>query len=597
MDIRSVSWRLLAFLFLAMAGYAARGADAPREITDGEKALAIRFADLTQSLVRSGTPDENQFRRVAALLAAARQCDPEEPRYARLHADVLIQLHDADGAIDALGAVRRLRPEDRIAQIETIDMFLARMQTADARLAYLQDLVVRDAVPREVRSHVALRIAALQEEKSRHNDAMEAIDLAIKLNPLNFTALQIKFSLIWDAVTQNAAAPNPVPRVTMLVALVRANPARPDVLHLLGRHFAAAGMSNESLIWFTHAVNVASQARAGLTLEMMIDFATASFFCDRLDQAQQAFDQILKFNPADYPSLISRSMIELRRDKPESARDFRIQARNSLINQLNAVRNQMGIQGATTRPIDQGEVFMPEIGSDTDAYRKQDKPRLKGAYLRAAVDLAWFQVFYNDQPDEAQRLMRHAESLMDAKEQAAVTDLPVIAGWVYLKQGKIDEARVKFSAVADREPMAALGLIKCYGPAEKDKARTEAQKLVNANPAGVQGAVILDKLREFGVRAQPSENAPAMTAAKNTLPQNWMDVLDDKRTASFYAIRGQPLRISSPFGEPLIAQVVIQNTSDVDLSVGPDGLIKPGVWFDAVVGGIFQQNIPAVAVE
>ena len=593
MDMRSVLLRSFVCLFLMVAA-TAPAADAPREITEGEKALAVRFADLTQPLLRNGTPDENQFRRVAALLAAARRCDPDEPRYARLHADVLMQLHDADGAIEALGAVRRLRPEDRIAQIETIDMFLARMQTADARLAYLKDLVVREAVPREIRSHVALRIAALQEEKSRHNDALEAIDLSIKLNPLNFSALQIKFSMAWAAVKQDAAAANPVPRVAMLVSLVRANPGEPAVLHLLGRHLAAAGMAKDSLDWFTHAINAAQQSRAGLTLEMMIDFATASLLYDRLDQSQQAFDQILKFNPADYPSLIARSLIELRRDKPEDAQGFRVLARSSLINRLNTVRMQMGIPGATTRPIDM-EIFMPEIGSDTNAYRKQTNPEIKAAYLQAVADLAWFQVFFNDQPDEAQRLMRHVELLMDPKEQAAATFLPRMAGWVYLKQGKLDEAKVKFSAVADREPMAALGLIKCYGPAEKDKARAEAQKLANANPAGVPGAVILDRLREFGIRAQPSENAPAMIAALAALPPNWMNILQSP--AAFYAIRGQPLRISSPFGEPLIAQVVLQNISDVDLSVGADGLIKPGIWFDAQVGGIFQQNIPAVAYE
>lgn len=591
MDMRSVSLRSFVLLILATVGFTVPAAETRREITDGEKALAVRYTELTQLLARTGTPDENQFRRVAALLAAARQCEPDEPRYARLHADVLLQLHDTDGAIEALGAVRRLRPEDRIAQIETIDMFVSRMQTADARLAYLQDLVVREAVPKEIRSHVAIRIAALQEEKSRRKDALEAVDLAIKLNPLNFTALLIKFE-------NTAGTATPVQRVSMLASLVRANPAHPGVLNLLGRQLAAAGMAKESLDWFNYAIGVASQARSGLTADMMMDFATACFLSDRLDQAQQAFDQILKFNPVDYPSLIARSMIELRRDKPESARDFRIQARNSLINRLNTVRNELGIAGATTRPVDQGEIFMPELGGDTEAFRKQAKAELKTAYLQAAADLAWFQVFFNDQPDEAQRLMRHAESLMDAKEQAAATLLPRLAGWIYLKQGKIEEAKLKFSAVADREPMAALGLIKCYGPAEKDKARAEAQKLINANPAGIPGALMFDKLREFGVRAQPSENAAAMIAALSTLPggyERWMSVV--QTPAAFYAIRGLPLRISSPFGEPMIAQLVIQNISDVDLSVGADGLIKPGICFDAQVGGIFQQNIPAVAIE
>jgi tetratricopeptide (TPR) repeat protein len=373
---------------------------------------------------------------------------------------------------------------------------------------------------------------------------------------------------------------------------------------MLGRHLAAAGMTNDALTWFTSAVNVAIPSRS-LTAEMMVDYAAASFLADRLDQSQQAFDQLLKFNPSDYSSLMVRSLIELRRDKPLPAKEFRSQARNSLVNRLNTIRNAMGIQGAATRPIDQGDIRMPELGGDTEAYRKQasldeakrvpDALPLSAAYLHTVADLAWFQVFFNDQSDEAQRLMRHAESLLDPKEQAAATFLPRMAGWVFLKQGKFDEARVKLAAVADRDPMAALGLIKCYGAAEKDKARIEAQKLVNTKPDGIEGAVLLDRLREFGVRAQPTESAPAMVAALSTLPPNWMSVLENP--AAFYTIRGQPLRSPSQFGDPLIAQIVIQNISNVDLSVGSDGLIKPGVWFDAQIRGVFEQNIPAVAFE
>jgi tetratricopeptide (TPR) repeat protein len=540
---------------------------------------------MAQTLARTSALDEPQARRVAALLRAARLCDPGEVRYPRLEADLLLQLRADTQALEALAAVRRLAPGDLLAQIDTIDLHVRGMETVERKVEYLRQVIAREVVNAEVRSTAAVRLAGLLEEQGRRNEAAEALARAVALNPLNFTALAMQY----ERLPESAPVPQ---RVALLVAMIRANPAVPPALQQLGRYLASEGMVSESLTWFNHAVNVANQNRAGLTVEMLTDLATANILAEKYAPAQEALDRVLAADKGDYPALILRALLETRQGKAESAREFRTRARNTLVNRLNTLRNQMGAKDATTRPIDEGEIFLPNLRGDQELVDQIKNAQLRPAHLQALGDLAWFQVFLNERPAEAQSLMQTLDELLRPAERESATFLPRLAGWIALKQNRLDEAKVKLSAVAERDPLAMLGLIRCLPPAE---ARSQAQKLLDANGYGIPAVLLADNVRDLGIRHQPSERAGAMTAVLESLPKGWMNILT--RPADFYAMGGTPVRISVPFGEPMLAKFSIQNTSNVDLTVGADGVIRPGIWFDAQVGGIFQQSLPGVAFE
>jgi hypothetical protein len=80
-----------------------------------------------------------------------------------------------------------------------------------------------------------------------------------------------------------------------------------------------------------------------------------------------------------------------------------------------------------------------------------------------------------------------------------------------------------------------------------------------------------------------------------TFPKDWMDILD--QADKMYLIRGDPLKVSHNFGQPMMAKVVIQNVGKYDLSVGPDGVLKPDLWLDAQLRGIAAQNIQGAAYD
>ena len=58
------------------------------------------------------------------------------PASARLHADALLQLRDMNGAMEAINAFRRLRPDDRVAQVEAMQQLARDVPIASHVMAY-----------------------------------------------------------------------------------------------------------------------------------------------------------------------------------------------------------------------------------------------------------------------------------------------------------------------------------------------------------------------------------------------------------------------------------------------------------------------------
>src|SRR5258706_249192 len=171
-----------------------------------------------------------------------------------------------------------------------------------------------------------------------------------------------------------------------------------------------------------------------------------------------------------------------------------------------------------------------------------------------------------------------------------------LEGWLFLLQpNKIGEAKVKLSAAAETDPFAALGLVRVYDIEDKAKAKAEAAKLLAKYSSGMVAAMIFHDLRELGVKIVPKPEAAALSKALDKFPKDWMRMIDAPQ--QFYLIRGEPLKISSPYGEPLMVRVALQNTSAYDLTIGDDGLIKPGLWFDVQLTGLVQRPMTGVAFE
>ena len=60
-------------------------------------------------------------------------------------------------------------------------------------------------------------------------------------------------------------------------------------------------------------------------------------------------------------------------------------------------------------------------------------------------------------------------------------------------------------------------------------------------------------------------------------PKAWLHIIDQPQ--AFYGIHAEPVNVSRAYGDPLFAKLTINNLTDSDLTIGPDGVIKRGVVF------------------
>ena len=229
---------------------------------------------------------------------------------------------------------------------------------------------------------------------------------------------------------------------------------------------------------------------------------------------------------------------------------------SSISGQLN------GKTAATTQPNTQVDIA-GDIKKLTDA----NDPNFSSAYAAGLADLAWLEIYFNGKTADAQPYIAALRQLLSA-DSVTITRLE---GWSYLTDGKKDEAKVKLSAVADRDPLSGLGMIRIEtGEVPADRVNVAARRLLSENPNGLVGAMLIESLRDRVSMMPQSENAAEVHAELDKFPMEWLDFLDPQKVKLMYSIKAEPLKIAHAYGEPIIARITIMNTGNFDLTVARD---------------------------
>ena len=133
-------------------------------------------------------------------------------------------------------------------------------------------------------------------------------------------------------------------------------------------------------------------------------------------------------------------------------------------------------------PID--PVLFAGVGSH-GVYRSGDGARTwtsAGLADHVVTDLAWLEIYFAQSPAPSAQLIAALHELV-AEDDVRFARLE---GWALLVANKPDEAKVKLSAIAERDPLSAMGMIRIAAKDEsqKDAVKTSAQTLLNDNRAG-----------------------------------------------------------------------------------------------------------------
>ncbi|MDW8262936.1 MAG: HEAT repeat domain-containing protein, partial [Phycisphaerales bacterium] len=63
----------------------------------------------------------------------------------------------------------------------------------------------------------------------------------------------------------------------------------------------------------------------------------------------------------------------------------------------------------------------------------------------------------------------------------------------------------------------------------------------------------------------------------------WLDILE--KPSSFYSLTASAGKVPFGFGEPMIVTVVLKNNGPFDIALGPNGALRPDLWFDCSIKG------------
>lgn len=572
------------------------GAARAAEVDPATAALAERLEAQSQLILeRSNAPEAS--RAAIPLLKAANQLNPKEARYLRSLVDLHLAVGNSDEALADLTRLRALVPGDQLAQIQFVDLSAARLESADAKVDYLRRVAAATGVPRDVRSHALVQVARLQVEKGDQSAANEAVDSALQLNPVNLAALEM--------LDQRMAASGDKPgRMRSLVNLLRANVVQPNVLIAIGRELAAVGLIEEALFVYDRAISLSFRIRA-IDPADLLDYASLLLVGQQPAAAERWVATLLQQGPSDPGANFLAVLIRRANGTPESREAAIARTREVLTVRLAALSQTLAT-GAAPESLPT-TATMPDVLADVARLQAGAMPELNGPYLDTLADLAWLAVFLEGKPADP-TLYRGIEQLGGEQNPIAAR----IAGWNFLLEGKKDEAKQKLSAVADTDPLAAVGLLRLREGSGDAALAADARKLIIGVPNGVVGAMVHQAVRPLAGEGQVlAEQAAAVRAELDKFPRKLLDLIPVRdpmemtpeergRTVAaaeaFYVLKVEPVRVGHDFGDAMLMRLSLTNKSDLPLSIGPGGLIRAEVVFEASARSVMQQSFPVAAI-
>jgi hypothetical protein len=583
-----------AFLFVPRAG--AQNWNAPAPDDDGTAALAEQFAAFAHQALRTPQVPAAAWQESVVLYRAAVALNPNEPRFIHSLADTYLHMGDGPNALKALQAYKALldnnQKDDQVAQVQIIDLYLADMQGADAKLKYLHQILNSAALAPEIRSEAAVRAAGLLVAKAQNPQAIKMLDTALTLNHVNLAAMRAKFQL--------THGPTPdLESVMQLMNMLHASPADPALASTIAQQMSQLGLVDQSMSWYNFSMGLYKSVNIQPDTQFVRGASSELLISGNVEDAAKFLDQYLSVVPGDIDAWFTR-LAASRLSLKQTPTDAQLQkddaaqislANNALIKRLQEIRLAAGDSTAVA-PKAGADAVLPDLSNDPALLQKAGAQAANN-YLTTVTALAWLHLYFRHDAAAADPLLNVMGQLLTDTD----VQLTRLRGWRMFVGGDLPGATTKLSAIASQDPLAALGLvmININDPAKHDEAMALGKQVMGRAPYGPVGAILAAELRPLGIRVEPQPQTGPIVNELNKFDRNFMGILSN--AANYYIIRAEPLKASYEFGEPVLVKVTIQNVGGDDLPIGRDSVLHPDLWFDAFLRGMIQQKIPGAAFD
>lgn len=535
-----------------------------------------RTAMLDLRLRPSRTPGD--YALAWALLGLAEKYAPLDAELVRRRAEAAFNAGDADAVEGATRRLLELDPSDTVAQLRLIASRIARLQTADERLASYERFLGAATIDASIRSRLALDAALLERERGRGASFDRYLARAIELDGTNKDAALLRWSIV-ESSPAGAEA-----RMDALMALLLADPLDLNVHVAVARELASAGAYDAARRFITNArALIMTQGD-----QTWIALAVCNYVLGWHEGGVDKVVADLSKQVSDQRAALQREIDKARTEglgvgisdqKPEDVR-------------LNLDFERVRLAGALALNDEKtvGDSLTDLAGSVAQraALRADDRSRPAGLTERnVAFENRAERIELQCWRGLAGRDLEKARAEVDAlaaEEEGG--DLASARAWLTLRaggEGAAERALAQFRAVPASQDVvpsltAAGEALALEAMGRKPDAIASLGRLARTESLGALGAWARGRLILLG-GADPAQSTAAQTAARfSERAPAWVDrMITDPRT-------GQSLRVElvSPTVrglEPSRIRVTLRNLSPMPLGLGSNRTVSSRLLF------------------
>ncbi|MGD9690150.1 MAG: tetratricopeptide repeat protein [Phycisphaerales bacterium] len=619
-----IRWMLSAVTLMAAPAHAERmpgqptapaevvapGTEAPetmrqptvREVT--ARSLA-RVAMVDLKFARA--PGVPEFSVAADLLELAHELDPKDEDILRLLIEATTQTGDQARAAELSLDLIRLDPGDTVAQLNRISANISRLQSVEERIAVYEQFLGRqgESFDSSIRSRLALDCALLHREGGNLASFTDKLALAAKLDSTNKEAAALVAALV-------ASRGDPAPRrLESLILLLLADPLDANTHLEIARELAAGGANAGA--WRFYRLYRSIMEAYGQVVQTGV-------------VAEIAVQNWLVNGPGKVVSDLNDAILVPRRAAAESIE--RARAAGATPDEIAAMGDPKAIRlhpelervwvlAASAAGDEAGvRLALAEMVDSTDAARRRatdPSARPEGLSENVAratateqrLALIWARLLLAQQVPEATADLETLRS-----EFSLAPDLVArFEGWAALRTGDLAAARAKLEPIADREPLAQLGLAAALEASGDRIGAGEAYaRVAERLMPGITGAWARARAALLLQRAPvASPLAQTLNAMARGVP-DWIDQTIDAEPARR---RGTPpvpqprliemlgVRLVEDHGGPLdkvLLEISLRNMSPIPLALGGERTLNARLMLAPIIE-IGARKVPGAASD
>lgn len=512
-------------------------------------------------------PGEPDYRAASILLGFAQELAPRDQDILRRRIESAWSAGDHEAVLDLTEQLLVLDPADTVAQLRLITSRIARLQTAELRLAAFEQLLDPKGRGRlidpSIRSRLALDAALLARERGDEDGFVRFLTQATQLDPTHKEAAALAATYAGDSVGVRG-------RLDLLANLLLADPVDPNVHEAIARELVVGGAYRGAERFLNNARAIL--AASGAPVEgvdhhlLLIEWyrngpaaIVARINRDRMNHVEALAKRIRDMERAGLPT-----------DKLDRPEQVRVAPAFAAI--LALALDAEGDRGALEAGIsDIAETFRLLADAVLDPEKRPPEMTVAEAEKRAAnvnAQLQFVRLWTNIQVDVVRTALDPGGPLV----RLAPPQLPLLQAWMKLRGGDARGAIADLTPLADADPSARVALAQAHEAAGDLAAALEQyDRVVREAPLTFAGAWSRSRLERLGVSLDPALVADLERyAARGTgaIP-GWVD--DAVEHPMFYV--GVEVKLADLEGDPLQRDALrmrITNVSGHPLALGPD---------------------------